>query len=239
MKINLSSAFFILIPFLLQGQKIQSLDFVTGIDVSYRLLASKHNSSLNSLIIKIRNQRELPALQWRMGINYNQKLNENYFLKTGIRLAKLGYYIEIPKEDFRWPSQINNPNSPGEDIGDIKMHYNYLFIEVPVTIRYEGKKKRFAPYFEAGFSPMWLVQYSSVTVKDSVTNISFGQPVNADFNNFQIAAVLSFGFNYQMNNAIQLFGQPNLRFNLTKLVDAPISEYLYNFGFEFGIRRLW
>lgn len=212
---------------------------MSGIDLGYGYLASKDSNPIGSTFLNIRNKRERSNLNSRIGFNFNQKLSENYFLKTGIRIARLGYSIKVPTEDLRWPSQINNPNDPGEDIGDAKFYYNYLFIEVPVTIRFEGKKKRFTPYIEAGFSPMWLLQYSSVTVKDSVTNVSFCQPYNADFNNFQVAAILSFGFNYQYNETIQLFGQPTLRYHFTKLVEAPVSEFLYSAGLEFGFRWLW
>lgn len=221
------------------SQKNQSIDFVSGMNITYRYLSSNPGNPNTPVIIKTRNKRERPNFNWTIGFNYNKNLGENYVFKSGIRLSKLGYNIKIQKESLLWPSQISNPNDEGEDIGDIKLYYNYLYAEIPVAIRYEGSKKRFTPYIEVGFTPMWLLQNSRHFITDSMTNVSFGPPNNAKFNRIQIAAILSFGYNYQFNETIQIFAQPTIRYHLTKLVDAPISEFLYSSGLEFGVRKSW
>jgi len=57
------------------------------------------------------------------------------------------------------------------------------------------------------------------------------------FNKVHFVPYISFCLNYAINDKVQLFGQPTIRYHLTKLSDAPISEYLNNFGIELGIRK--
>ena len=52
-----------------------------------------------------------------------------------------------------------------------------------------------------------------------------------------ILGLVSFGVNYSLIYKFKLVGQPEFWYQITKLVDAPISEHLFNDGVEIGIRR--
>ena len=82
-------------------QKNASVDFILGIDYSHRML-SLENPNLPIDIVEMRDTAEFAKMNWRVGLNYNQRLSEKIFLKSGLRLASVGYK-GAKQEGLRWP----------------------------------------------------------------------------------------------------------------------------------------
>ena len=87
-----------------------------------------------------RDQTETGKLNWRIGFNYNRRLTSRIFLRTGLRLASVGYKGE-KNTDLRWPSEhdgnggwVADPTLPRELANLI---YDYWFVEMPIVGRFE------------------------------------------------------------------------------------------------------
>lgn len=91
MRVNFLVTLILIIPFLGFCQINQSIDFVSGIEYSYRNLATASQNEIMSVILESRDQTETGKLNWRIGFNYNQRLTDRIFLRTGLRLASVGY----------------------------------------------------------------------------------------------------------------------------------------------------
>ena len=221
----------LLIPVFGFSQINQSFDFVSGIEYSYRNLTTSSEDKSVKWILESRDNEESGKLNWRVGFNYNRRLTDKIFLRTGLRLASVGYKGE--KIVLRWGSDDTDPNLPHE----IQFVYDYWFAEIPIAGRFEMNRKKISPFFELGISPsIYLIQRTK-TITDIKTETQF-QNNNIDgFKKVHIVGFISFGVNYTINDKFQLFGQPIFRYHLTELVDAPIVEHLFNYGIEIGIRR--
>lgn len=224
----------LLVPFLAFSQKNSSIDVIAGFEYSYRNLLGK--SKKNLALIR---EDETAKVNWRFGFNYNKRLTDKLFLKTGLRFVRTGYN-GIKQTDLRWGSEYDDmggwtpdPSLPHE----IQFIYDYYFIEVPIAARYEANKKQLSPFFEFGVYPLVHLTRRIETITDLDTKIEFHENNVTGVNTLHILASVSGGINYAFNDQFQLFGQVAFRHHITKLVDAPLREYLINSGLEFGVRK--
>lgn len=238
MKTQLIQLLFILIPTITFSQMNSSFDFIFGIENSYRSLKTSSEDPFIQGLIESRDGRESNIMNWRIGFNYNKRLTTKLFLKTGIRLASVGYEDE-KKTDLRWPSEIGpngyvfDPSLPHE----IQLTHNYWFLEIPLALRFEFTNKKFSPFIESGISPSVYLTTRTTSVTDIGTDVTYQKNGTSDFTSMHLVGMVSIGTNFTVNEKFQLFGQATYRYHLTKLADAPIEEHLYNYGIEIGVRR--
>jgi len=237
MKLKSIAILLLIIPFLSSAQMNSSFDFIVGIEQSYRSLSLAPDAFVPINIIDLRDTNESAKFNWRIGFNYNKRLSNKFFLKSGIRLASVGYKGE-KQTDLRWPSEISQEGYMYDPslFHELQLVYNYWFIEVPLVARYEFSSKKFSPFLEAGVSPSYYLTTRTTTITDLGTSTTSMRGGNSPFTNLHLVGVLSLGANYDITDQMQLFGQVIYRRHFSKLVVAPIQEYLYNYGLEFGIR---
>ena len=239
MKVKLTTILILIIPMFGFGQISQSIDIVSGIEYSYRNLTTSSEDEIVTKILESRDNEESGKFNWRIGFNYNRRLTNKLFLRTGLRLASVGYKGE-KRTGLRWGSEydgmggwVPDPNLPHE----IQLIYDYWFAEIPIAGRFELNEKKLAQFFELGISPSIYLTTRTKSATDIGTDAEFQNDAIHDFNKVHIVGFVSFGLNYSINEKYQFFGQPILRYHFTKLADRPIAEYLFNYGIEIGIRR--
>jgi len=160
-------------------------------------------------------------------------------LKTGLRLAIIGYKGEN-RTGLRWGSEhdgmggwVLDPTLPHE----IQLIDDYWFIELPIGARIRLNNKKLNPFFEFGVSPSIYLTTKTKIITDIDTSTKFNKNSQDEFNKIQMVGFISLGMNYYLNENIQIFGQPIIRYHLTKMADALINENLFNYGIEIGIRK--
>ncbi|MEM8907191.1 MAG: hypothetical protein AAGD05_05030 [Bacteroidota bacterium] len=235
MKTNLVLLLF-LFPMLSWSQNKSSIDFIGGLEYSNRTLnVDDFNPGPGFDVLGS------GKLNFRLGFNYNHRLAGKIHLKTGLRLASVGYRNQR-LEDLRWGSEFNSngewepdPTLPRE----LQLSVDYWFLEIPIVGRFEFNNKKFSPFIELGCSPHIYLTTRLTEKTNLATDTQFRNtaPI-AQLNTFNLAASISMGFNYRFSPQWQLFSQPIFRYHLlnTSKRDG-INEHLYNVGLEFGIRR--
>lgn len=238
MKVTFLAILALLIPLVTFSQMNQSLDYVNGIDYSYRNLSTLSKDEIVVGIMESRDQKETGKLNWRIGFNYNQRLTRKLLLRTGLRFASVGYKGE-KNTDLRWPNQhdgngglVVDPTLPRE----LQLIYDYWFTEIPIVARYEISKEKLSPFVEIGLSPSIYMTTRTISRTDIGNNSDFNNGHAHKFNRVHFVGFISLGLNYTISDKLQFFGQPAFRYHFTRLVDAPINEHLVNYGVEFGIR---
>lgn len=227
-------------PSLAFSQTNSSIDLIAGLEYSYRSLSTSSKEEIVVGMLENRNDKESGKLNWRVGFNYNRRLSNKFHLKTGIRLASVGYEGE-KKTGLRYASEfvtpelwVPDPSLPHE----VQFIYDYWFAEIPIIGRFEFADRKVAPFLEFGIAPSVYVTTRTKTVTDLGTDVSFDDGVDAfNFNRFHLVGIFSVGVNFTVSEKMQLFGQPTFRYHLTQLADAAIEEHLFNYGLEIGVRR--
>jgi Outer membrane protein beta-barrel domain len=215
-----------LFPLMLIAQIKSSISGIMGIDYTNRVL---NNPAFKD---------ETGKLNYRVGANYNRKITEKIWLEMGLRAAFQGYN-GLKLKNLTWASELNpttgvftrDPTLPHE----VQLINNYLFLEMPIGIRYEFKQPKLKTYVAVGLSPNIYLTTHVKTITDLGSDNKFQQ--TEGINKVTFSANIGFGFDYALNDTYQAFAQPSFRYHFTSFSAGPIKEYLYNFGLELGIRK--
>lgn len=227
----------LLIPTFLFSQSKSSIDIIGSADYSFRHLTAGDESATtlfsNQDQVDFLNGRQTGRFKARFGFNYNRQVSQKIFIKTGLRLARIGYI-----NDFRMSSF---------DVEGAKLSDEHLFVEVPLIARFEAPQdEKISLFLEAGFSPhVYLSTRTKEVIDGEITEEPMDFADEGFFNRLQWVGSFSAGLNYNLNDKWQLFGQSVFRYHFTSLIDlselpAPLPftiERLYTIGFEFGVRR--
>ena len=228
-------------PFISFGQINQSIDIIGGLDYSYRNLTSSSDESLTSQLIESLSEDESGILSWRFGANYNKKITNKLFLKTGLRLASVGYK-GLNNTDLRWGSQHDgmggfDPSLPSNEPSEVQFTYNFWFIDIPIAVRYEVNQKKFSPFFELGVSPSIYITTRTRQETNLDTSTSSFDETRTSFNRLNLVGFASVGFNYNLCEKLQIFAQPIFRYHLTSSREGDYGEHLFTAGLELGVRK--
>ncbi len=227
----------LIVPILGFGQTKSTIDLVFGTEYSYRFINSVTDKSYDNYYINSR-QGETGKINYRIGANYNLRLGDKFWFKTGMRLANIGYQ-DVQNNRHRNSICLQNGLLPSIQYFPKKVTevvYDYYFLEMPVIIRFEFNTKRISPFLEMGVSPNIYLVSKTKTVSD------FGVESEYYFENFSFvnfSGSISFGVNAKVNNFFTVFFQPVYRYHFTKLVyyhTKDAKENLYNYGIEMGLR---
>ena len=214
---------FLFLSFASTAQFDYSFDIVGSID--YTNINEPFSTSFYAVDSKI---------NFRFGGNFNVKIKEKSFLKTGIRYVEVGYKEDI--DDLRWPSEIG-PNGYEPDPTLPKYFDNVIdqkFIEIPILFRYDFVDKKFGLYVEAGVSPHIHLS----TRNKSTSNLgTFTSNIDGQDKRFNMSYIIGFGTNYTLSNTLQLFVQPTFRLYPANTAPLNLGLTRRSFGVEFGIRR--
>ncbi|MEO0339167.1 MAG: hypothetical protein AAF242_08120 [Bacteroidota bacterium] len=227
-----------LIPFGAHCQFERSIDLVAGIGKSFRFLSTMSDEPHLLNIIEFREEREQASINWQLGFNYNHRLNQHVIFKVGIRLASLGHKDES-RNELRWGTDHDGSGGvvPSPEIVDVELRVAYWFVEVPIVGRWEIGNKKLIPFVEFGALPSIFTTFRSTSIIDGESNTDYGKRENGNFNLLHLAGFASVGLNYQFQEKMQFFVQPNVRYHFTNISGSPIKDKLYSYGLELGLRK--
>jgi hypothetical protein len=245
---------FIFIPFISFGQAKQSIDIIGGLDfyqtsgadgddieilegfLSGRLLGEEDLDTLRAL-----NGSQKGKFNWRVGINYNRRITGKLFVKSGLRVASLGFdkivrtgLISITVDPDNLETSLGSSSVPS-----VNFTNNYWFLEIPVAIRIELGEKKFSSFFELGLSPtIYLTNRKNQESELDSRRFVDDQSHFDFFNQVHWVGFASFGFNYNLGEKLQIFAQPIFRYSITNLAEGNIiEERLFTAGLELGLRK--
>lgn len=221
---------FLALPLFSFAQPSSTLDFVFG--SSYTILHKlRFDSPFNSSF------ENLGRMNFRLGVNYNRRLSQKLWFKTGFRLVREGYKTPTVT-DLRWGSEnqggvwVPDPTLPRS----IQFYEDFVFFELPLALRYEWGEKKLSPFIEGGISPYifaTLIQTQKTNL-GSETSVSRSQ---IQGRNIVLVSNLSFGFNYRLTEKWQFFAQSIVRYHLNKISKAEgVKVTNINVGLELGSR---
>lgn len=242
MKNKLTTLLFLAFTSLMYAQHNSSIDLVGAIEYSYRTYSYSGNDDLFIRLVEERNEEEKGKSNWRFGFNYNKRLTNKLFLKTGLRLASIGYKGE-EQTGLRWGSDHDGMGgfSPSPDPTiprEVQIIDNYIFLEVPIMARWEWGAKKWTTFMETGLSPHIYLTNRNRIITDISNEIEWSAVKPDGFNKIQFVASLSFGTNYQLNDTLQFFAQPVARYHITQQGKGDVNERLWSVGLEVGIRKM-
>src|SRR5690606_37174350 len=113
----------------------------------------------------------------------------------------------------------------------------YNYIGIPIKAKYTIGKNKIRIVAGAGLQANFLlnakttahIEYADGKAEKKIQNTTSG------FNKMDISPIISMGVDYTPETKIHLFIEPNFRYGLITTKDAPVKQYLWNAGLNFGI----
>lgn len=193
-------------------------------DYSYRALNSSGSFQLGT---DFRDTVEIAKLGYTAGLSLLFKPWDRVSFETGLYFSNKGYRMKsIALYD------INPPFD--EAVNHIKTTYNFYYLDIPIKVNYfilTGKIKLFV---SAGFSTnIFLDEREKVSFEDPESTETI--KISTKFSDISVAVIIGAGIDYAINNKLNLRIEPLFKRAIIPLADAPIKEYHYSLGANFGL----
>ena len=214
--------------------------FLIGINISpdycYRTLKSTDGSSISNTIIDLRNKNEEYKIGYTAGLNICYTISKNLGIEAGIQYSNKGFalsasnftYAEMidPRYGITYPT--NGTIGPKK----VKFIDNYHYIDVPIRAIYCFGEKRISFVASIGVTTNILINATQTNVLEyengDIKRDNVDRPY--DFNPINLTPTVSVGMDYKINKKINLRVEPTFRYGLLRIIEAPITTYLWNGG---------
>jgi hypothetical protein len=199
-------------------------------DLAFRRLdLAQHNAMLESMI-DFRNETEMPRFGYSASIMAGYAINARWGFEAGVGYALRGWELDVSKLTFG--DQIDERRgftySTGELLRNIGWRFHYL--DVPVRGTFTLGSGRLRSISSVGISLNLLI---IATHSSSLNNDLRITELNA-YNTVNLSPTISTGVAYRLNDRMELRMEPTFRYGLLELREAPITEYLWSAGVNFG-----
>lgn len=225
---------FLVSTFLVFGQNSSTKSkFKFGVsfsnDIGYRLL--KHNDSdlTNDFVLEERNETEIPKFCYSAGLTIAYKISERASLSSGILYSNKGYQTE----KLSISSGTSDPLIPNE----AQFRFNINYIDVPFLYKHQFGEGKWRFQIGGGITTNVFLNEVQQTIKyfdDEVEKDA--EETASDYNRINLSPQVSFGVSYDIHERFFLYANPVFRYGILKIIDAPITAYLFTGGLNIGIQ---
>ena len=207
-------------------RKVQ-IGFNFSPDLCYRTLKNNSLSISNDLLIETRNNRETTKFGYTTGVNACFNITKSFGLESGIQYSNKGYQTKMRDLLYAQPE----PNMPHK----AKTRYNFQCIDMPIKANFIIGKKKVRFCTSAGITTNFFIKETQTLVlvySDRTTRET--NPTMYNYKSVNISPTISAGIDYKINDRTNLRVEPTFRYGVLKIIDAPLTAYLYSGGLNIG-----
>jgi hypothetical protein len=207
-------------------------------DYCYRTLQNNDGSSTSSKIIELRNKNEGAKFGYTAGLNICYNISKHLGIEFGLQYSSKGYVNSNKNSDLVFGDQIAPRNGiVYSNTGVIvlttsKLTYNHNYFDLPIRAILSFGHKRFQFITSLGVTTNILLTATQTNISEN-TNGSKQRNTNDQRFNFKIlniSPLISAGIDYRLNNKINFRIEPTLRYGILKIIDTPVTAYLWTTG---------
>lgn len=205
-------------------------------DYCYRTLSNNDGSSTSSMIIDLRNDKEVAKIGYTAGLNICYNICKHLGVEVGVQYSNKGYAFKKsdltfgdmidPRYGFVYP--VYNSIVPSK----IKFIDNYIYVDVPMRAIFSFGEKRIHFVTSIGVMTNILLKATQTSVVEYENGDTKRQTQDQkyDFKTLDISPTVSVGLDYKISSKINLSVEPTFRYGLVKIIDTPVTAYLWSRG---------
>lgn len=194
-------------------------------DICFRTLENNDGSSTSDLVVKLNNENETVKVGYTAGLNICFNIKKNVGLETGIQYSNKGYQTHPIDLILSQP----DPSEPNKS----KFIYNFHCIDIPLKANITIGKNKVRFFTSVGLTTNIFKKETETSVlvySDRTDKITY--PTNFDYNKLNISLTISVGIDYKINSRMNLRVEPTFRYGVLKIINAPVTGYLYSGGLD-------
>lgn len=192
-------------------------------DLNYRTLQSEDNVRW---IHDNRDDNEIPMFGYTTGLNVVYNFSNMLGVETGFQYSLKGF--QTVWTDAFSPIQSNDPNIPARTRAFNRFHYLDIPVKGNITV---GKKKvRFIGSVGIVVNVYLASSWTGVSENQGGDRTRTVTKEPDDFRPVNLSPMVSAGIDYRINDKMSLRAEPTFRYGVLKILDTPVTGYLWNAG---------
>lgn len=192
-------------------------------DVCFRTLKNNDGSRSSDLTIDQRNKKETVKFGYTTGLNVCFNIKKFVGLETGLQYSNKGYQTKKQDLIFAQPE----PSLPKQS----KFIYHFHTIDIPVKVNFTIGQKKVRFFTSVGVT-------TNIFIKETETSFFYysdhtdkkTSQTRFDYSKVNISPTISVGIDYKINSRMNLRVEPTFRYGVLKIIDTPVTGYLYSGG---------
>lgn len=207
-----------------------------GINVSpdfcFRLSHLNVDNDRVRSVKELNDAAEIPKAGYTLGLNVGYDFKSWVGIESGLQYSNKGYQRKKEVLYLPYPSSYTST---------IHQRYDFHYLDIPLKVNFTVGKKKVRFFSSIGFiTNFFLAETDYTTLEIDEAKKIKNQKSHYNYNIVNVSPMLSLGIDYKINNKMNLRIEPTVRFGALKIIDAPLTAYLYNAGlnvsYYFGIK---
>lgn len=226
------------VPLLSQNNTTQTPKLLIGVSVSpdicFRTLTNNNNNANNDWIINSRNDRESPKFSYSTGFSVCYNKTSHWGIETGLQYSNKGYstvfadlkFGDVIDPQYGFISSLKGP------ITEIIIIDNLHYLDIPMRAIYILGNRNLRFVSSLGITTNFLLKATHTTL----INYTDGdidrnkQKQTEEYKRVNFSPTVSIGMDWQIKNKLKLRIEPTFRYGIRKIIDTPITAYLWSGG---------
>ncbi len=192
-------------------------------DICFRTLKIHDEDAAGDLPIKLRNDMETAKIGYTAGLNIRYNINDFFGLETGLHYSNKGYKTKMT-DVIIWQPEQSDPNKMG-------FIFNFHYIDLPVKATFTFGTNPLRFFTSLGLTAnIFLIETETEILVYSDRTDKTTRRTNYDYNKVNISPTIGIGIDYKLNSSMNLRLEPTFRYGAMKIIDTPLTTYLYSGG---------
>jgi Outer membrane protein beta-barrel domain len=207
--------------------------------MAFRTLTTNDQSAVAPLILDYRNNIEEPRFAYGANITCGYAISPRFAIEGGLGYSVLGYqsrYGNLVFGDQIDPDRGFIYTTNDEGIIGATVRYHFQYAELPLRGLLTLGTGRLRSITGLGLTTSFLMKSSSTLILEHLDGSS-DRKVGEDIDTYQTVGLfptVSTGVSYALNDRLELRFEPQARYGLSRIIDAPITAHLWSIGVGFG-----
>ena len=201
------------------------IGFSVSPNICYRTLEVNDGSSSSASIVKSRNENETVKLGYSAGLNMCINLKRSFGIEAGIQYSNKG---------FRTKMMILNPLQPDPfSPNQAKIIHNFHCLDIPIKANFTTDEGKIRVFTSVGLTANFFIKETATSVlvfSDHTDRKTRLTSESDSYNKLNISPTMSAGVDYRINEKMNLRIEPTFRYGVLKIIDMPVTGYLYSGG---------
>lgn len=185
--------------------------------------------------IAFRNSYEEPRLAYGGSLFCALGISDRLSLEGGLGYSIQGYQLNMDRSTF---GDMIDPNRGFVyETNDVPraVRYSFHYLELPLRAVFHCGKGRFRWITSAGITTSYLLRSTTTLVMQNAKGSTERRTSESgyDYNTIGLFPTLSTGVSYKLNDRMDLRLEPQARYGVLRIIDAPISAHLWSAGLCF------
>lgn len=193
-------------------------------DICFRTLNNNDGNSISDIVIKLRNRDETIKIGYTAGLNLCYNITSYFGIETGVQYSDKGFQ-HIQTEFIS--NQPDDPIKPDKLI----FIYHFHYLDIPLKANFIIGKKKVRFYTSVGLTTnLFITEIKTEILKYDNRKVIKNEPTLFDYKKVNLSPAISAGIDYKINSRMNLRVEPTYRFGVIKIIDTPVSGWLWNAG---------